>query len=48
MLLEKQNKVKRRRDKINLKRQTKGYLMVAVAGILWGTIGLQVKTLLNY
>ena len=22
--------------------------MVAVAGILWGTIGLQVKTLLNY
>lgn len=31
-----------------MKRQTKGYLMVAAAGILWGTIGLQVKTLLNY
>jgi len=31
-----------------LERQTKGYLMVAAAGILWGTIGLQVKTLLNY
>ncbi|MHC2994147.1 MAG: EamA family transporter [Candidatus Atribacteria bacterium] len=31
-----------------MKRQTKGYLMVATAGILWGTIGLQVKTLLNY
>jgi len=31
-----------------LKRQTKGYLMVAAAGILWGTIGIQVKTLLNY
>ena len=33
---------------MNLERQTKGYLMVATAGILWGTIGLQVKTLLNY
>ena len=31
-----------------MKRQTKGYLMVAAAGILWGTIGIQVKTLLNY
>ncbi|MBA3062775.1 DMT family transporter [bacterium] len=31
-----------------MERQTKGYLMVAAAGILWGTIGLQVKTLLNY
>jgi len=31
-----------------LKRQTKGYLMVAAAGILWGTIGIQVQTLLNY
>ena len=31
-----------------MKKQTKGYLMVAAAGILWGTIGLQVKTLLNY
>lgn len=31
-----------------MKRQTKGYLMVAAAGILWGTTGLQVKTLLNY
>jgi len=31
-----------------LKRQTKGYMMVATAGILWGTIGSQVKMLLNY
>lgn len=31
-----------------MERQTKGYLMVAAAGILWGTIGIQVKTLLNY
>lgn len=31
-----------------MKRKTKGYLMVATAGILWGTIGVQVKTLLNY
>ncbi len=31
-----------------MKRQTKGYMMVAVAGILWGTIGIQVQTLLNY
>lgn len=31
-----------------MKRKTKGYLMVAAAGILWGTIGIQVKTLLNY
>jgi len=31
-----------------LKRQTKGYMMVAAAGILWGTIGIQVQTLLNY
>ena len=31
-----------------MKRQTKGYLMVAAAGILWGTIGSQVKILLNY
>lgn len=31
-----------------MKRQTKGYLMVAVAGTLWGTTGIQVKTLFNY
>jgi len=31
-----------------LKKQAKGYLMVAAAGILWGTIGSQVKILLNY
>jgi len=31
-----------------LKRLTKGYMMVAAAGILWGTIGSQVKILLNY
>lgn len=31
-----------------MKKQTKGYLMVAVAGILWGTIGIQVQALLNY
>ena len=31
-----------------MKKQTKGYLMVAAAGILWGTIGSQVKMLLNY
>ena len=31
-----------------MKRQTKGYLMVAAAGTLWGTIGIQVKTLFNY
>jgi len=31
-----------------LKKQTKGYLMVAAAGILWGTIGIQVQALLNY
>ena len=31
-----------------MKRLTKGYMMVAAAGILWGTIGIQVKTLLNY
>ena len=31
-----------------MKRKTKGYLMVAAAGILWGTIGIQVQTLLNY
>jgi len=31
-----------------LKRQNKGYLMVAVAATLWGTIGIQVKTLFNY
>ena len=31
-----------------LKRQTKGYLMVATAAALWGTIGPQVKTLFNY
>lgn len=42
------SKVKKEGIKINLKRQTKGYLMVASAGILWGTIGIQVKTLLNY
>ena len=42
------SKVKKEGIKINLERQTKGYLMVAAAGTLWGTIGLQVKTLLNY
>ncbi|HZK11866.1 MAG TPA: EamA family transporter [Atribacterota bacterium] len=31
-----------------MKIQAKGYLMVAAAGILWGTIGSQVKILLNY
>ena len=31
-----------------MKRQNKGYLMVAVAATLWGTIGIQVKTLFNY
>ena len=31
-----------------MKKQTKGYLMVAAAGILWGTIGIQVQALLNY
>jgi len=31
-----------------LKRQTKGYLMVATAASLWGTVGIQVQTLFNY
>jgi len=31
-----------------LKRQTKGYLMVAAAASLWGTVGIQVQTLFNY
>jgi drug/metabolite transporter (DMT)-like permease len=31
-----------------VKRQTKGYLMIATAGVLWGTIGIHVKTLFNY
>jgi len=31
-----------------LKRQTKGYLMVAAAATLWGTVGIQVQTLFNY
>lgn len=31
-----------------MKKQTKGYLMVAAAGTLWGTIGIQVQALLNY
>jgi len=40
--------IKRKTGKIDLKKQTKGYLMVAAAGILWGTIGIQVQALLNY
>jgi len=28
--------------------QKKGYLLVALAALLWGTIGIQVKNLLNY
>ncbi|MDP2945097.1 MAG: EamA family transporter [Atribacterota bacterium] len=31
-----------------MKRQAKGYLMVAVAATLWGTVGVQVQTLFNY
>jgi len=31
-----------------LKRQAKGYLMVAAAATLWGTVGIQVQTLFNY
>jgi len=31
-----------------LKRQAKGYLMVAAAATLWGTVGVQVQTLFNY
>jgi len=31
-----------------LKRQTKGYLMVAAGATLWGTVGIQVQTLFNY
>ena len=31
-----------------MKRQTKGYLMVAAAATLWGTVGIQVQTLFNY
>ncbi|HCL90626.1 MAG TPA: EamA family transporter [Candidatus Atribacteria bacterium] len=31
-----------------MKRQTKGYLMVATAASLWGTVGIQVQTLFNY
>jgi len=31
-----------------LKRQVKGYLMVAAAATLWGTVGVQVQTLFNY
>ena len=33
---------------MNLKRQTKGYLMVAAGATLWGTVGIQVQTLFNY
>ena len=40
--------LKEEREKINLNKQAKGYLMVAAAGILWGTIGSQVKILFNY
>ena len=31
-----------------MKRQTKGYMMVAAAATLWGTVGIQVQTLFNY
>lgn len=31
-----------------MKRQAKGYLMVAAAATLWGTVGVQVQTLFNY
>jgi len=31
-----------------LKKHTKGYLMVAAAATLWGTVGIQVQTLFNY
>ena len=31
-----------------MKRQAKGYLMVACAATLWGTVGVQVQTLFNY
>lgn len=31
-----------------MKRQAKGYLMVAAAASLWGTVGIQVQTLFNY
>jgi len=40
--------IKRETGKVELKKQTKGYLMVAVAGILWGTVGIQVQILFNY
>ena len=40
--------MKRKTREINLKRQTKGYLMVAAAASLWGTVGIQVQTLFNY
>ena len=31
-----------------MKKQTKGYMMVAAAATLWGTVGIQVQTLFNY
>ena len=31
-----------------MKRQARGYLMVAAAATLWGTVGIQVQTLFNY
>ena len=31
-----------------MKRQTKGYLMVAAGAALWGTVGIQVQILFNY
>ena len=31
-----------------MKKQTKGYLMVAGGATLWGTVGIQVQTLFNY
>ena len=31
-----------------MKKQTKGYMMVAAAATLWGTVGVQVQTLFNY
>ncbi len=49
MILQKLNRIiKSKTGEINLKRLTKGYMMVAAAGILWGTIGIQVQALLNY
>jgi len=40
--------IKRKTGEIDLKRLTKGYLMVAAGATLWGTVGIQVQTLFNY